>query len=685
MCGIFGIIMTGSSKKDLEFFRKSVSTLFKLSESRGKEASGFAVSCGNKIKVYKRPLSASDMLRSREYRHVFDDILGLKGNNKNEVIKTTITLIGHSRLVTDGSQESHDNNQPVISNGIVGVHNGIVTNVNELWSKYPTLERKYEIDTEIIFKLLRKFYATGGSLVGAVRSTFENIYGTASIATLFNDLDFMFLATNNGSLYIGTNEDENIILFASEEYILRTAASKPFFSKRFGSFKISKVQPREGYLINIFDFTTKKVSFKKTDENSNILVVSNDSEKEIIDIVPTEDQYRNHGSGYVNALKASSNVSKEMVKEFNYYTSQIKHLKRCKKCLLPETMPFIDFDDEGICNCCNNYKKIELLGRDALEQCVGKYRGKNGRSDCIVAFSGGRDSSYGLHYLKTELGLNLIAYTYDWGMVTDLARRNIARICGKLGIEHILMSADIKKKRANIRKNVLAWLKKPALGMVPLFMAGDKQFFYYVNQLKKQTGVALDIWMPNFYEQTDFKWGFSNINKKKKQDKWNLMGLSDQLRMISYYTWHFITNPKYINSSLLDTMFAFVSYYKLPQEYIFLYKYINWNENEIESTLINEYDWETDPGTKTTWRIGDGTASFYNYIYYTMAGFTENDTFRSNQIREGIITREEALKHVEEENQPRWDSIKWYCDTIGIDFDEAIKAINAASKLYSVE
>lgn len=45
--------------------------------------------------------------------------------------------------------------------------------------------------------------------------------------------------------------------------------------------------------------------------------------------------------------------------------------------------------------------------------------------------------------------------------------------------------------------------------------------------------------------------------------------------------------------------------------------------------------------TNTTWRIGDGTAAFYNYVYYTVAGFTEHDTFRSNQIREGQMTREE--------------------------------------------
>jgi hypothetical protein len=45
-------------------------------------------------------------------------------------------------------------------------------------------------------------------------------------------------------------------------------------------------------------------------------------------------------------------------------------------------------------------------------------------------------------------------------------------------------------------------------------------------------------------------------------------------------------------------------------------------------------------------------------------------------------TRDEALRLVEQDNQPRYQSIQWYCDIIGIDFEYAIKAINAAPKLY---
>ena len=80
--------------------------------------------------------------------------------------------------------------------------------------------------------------------------------------------------------------------------------------------------------------------------------------------------------------------------------------------------------------------------------------------------------------------------------------------------------------------------------------------------------------------------------------------------------------------------------------------------------------------------VNDGTAALYNYIYYTVAGFTEHDTFRSNQIREGDITREEALILVESENQPRYQNIRWYLDTLGLDFVEVIKVINSIPKLY---
>ena len=101
----------------------------------------------------------------------------------------------------------------------------------------------------------------------------------------------------------------------------------------------------------------------------------------------------------------------------------------------------------------------------------------------------------------------------------------------------------------------------------------------------------------------------------------------------------------------------------------------------MNSTLLDRYGFELARDTRSTWRIGDGTAAFYNYIYYNVAGFTENETFRSNQIREGLLTREKALELIRTENQPRFESIQWYCDTIGISFEDTIERIRSIPHL----
>jgi len=143
-----------------------------------------------------------------------------------------------------------------------------------------------------------------------------------------------------------------------------------------------------------------------------------------------------------------------------------------------------------------------------------------------------------------------------------------------------------------------------------------------------------------------------------------------------------LQNPDYFNSSLWDTLSG--EYYRSfakKKDYFHIFDYWCWDERTVDETL-KQYDWETAPDTNTTWRIGDGTAALCNYIYYTVAGFTEHDTFRSNQIREGQITRAEALKLVEDENRPRYENIRWYLDTLNMDFSEVITVINSIPKLY---
>lgn len=356
---------------------------------------------------------------------------------------------------------------------------------------------------------------------------------------------------------------------------------------------------------------------------------------------------------------------------------------RCSICILPETMPFIKFNEEGVCNYCLNYKKIKVKGEDLLKDLVAPYRSKSCLPDCIVAFSGGRDSSFGLYYVKKILKMNPIAFTFDWGMVSDDARRNQARLVGKLGVEHIIIAANIKQKRRYIRQYISAWLKKPHLGMIPLFMAGDKPVEYYVTQVAKKYGIKLIfLCRGNELETTELKFGFLGVKNSEPNGVMHEMNIAGRLKLALSAGFQHALNPSYFNKSIIETMFAYWTTYIVRYNFIYLYHYLKWEEEQVISTLRKEYNWETAKDTILTWRVDDGTSPFYNYIYYTVAGFTENDAFRSNQIREGMLTRAEALRITQEENKPRYAAIREYLNRLDLDYDTVINRIDAIPKLY---
>ena len=670
MCGIFGFVIS----RPFDWQPKQINTIIKrlclLSETRGKDASGLIIGTEHTISVLKRPVRAKELINTREFEKFSKHLKDATAKN------SPLFVMGHTRMVTNGNAETHENNQPIIKEDITCIHNGIIVNDNALWEKHPELERQYEVDTEIVLSLLSQKLQMGEALIPALQSVYKEIKGANSLAVLPAKINAIVLATSNGSLFTGKAKDHSIVSFASEKYILSQVIRHSEIKDRFRGVRIEQLKPGTGCSIDTGSDKIKVNRFELNPENHCVTHFSKNDDRSIIDLSPSQ-------SASVPPIRASCSYSyAELEKLCSIDYQRIFSLKRCTKCLLPETFPFISYDQDGVCNYCHNYVYWNKKPVEELHSILEPVRKKDGNPDCLVPISGGRDSSYALHYIVRELKMHPVAYTYDWGMVTDLARRNISRMCGALGIEHILVSADIAQKRANIKKNVLAWLKKPHLGSVTLFMAGDKPYFYYAYMLRRQMNLKISLLGDNHLENTDFKVGFCNIEKSSKGKQHFQLSPVNKLQLCSFFGKRFFENPSYINSTLIDSLLGFASYYILPADYLSVYDYIQWDENNISKILIGEYDWEVAKDTDSTWRIGDGTASFYNYIYYKVAGFSENDTFRSNQIREGVLDRETAMKITNIDNRPRVESIKWYCDTIGIDCKKAIKRINEIPTLY---
>jgi hypothetical protein len=542
-------------------------------------------------------------------------------------------VLGHSRLITNGLED----NQPVVRENICIIHNGIIVNENEVWDKL-SVKRKYNIDSEAIVAIAEEHLKFNDDISDIPNKVLSLSSGVVACAMLLPKHGKLLLFSNNGSLYVGYIDND--IYFASERFALDQIACQ----------NIHQIKD-QSLILNI---PASQKDFKITDEKNR----------------------------YENLIpEFQINRNEEKFLEFKKL-----NLKRCTKCILPETMPYIKFDDYGVCNYCKNYKKRNNPKPvEELFKLVEPYRKLKKELDCIVPFSGGRDSSYGLHLIVEELKMKPVTYTYDWGMVTDLGRRNISRMCGKMGIENIIVAANISQKRKNIKMNLQAWLKSPHLGMMAMLTAGDKHFFRHIEHIKYQTGINLNLWGVNPLEQTHFKAGFLGIKPDFEEDKVYSNGVMNQLKYQSKRFKAMLESPSYFNSSLWDNLSG--EYYRsfmTKKDYYHIFDYWTWEESTINDVLINKYDWETATDTTTTWRIGDGTAGFYNYVYYTVAGFTEHDTFRSNQIREGQLSREKALEIIEIENIPRYQNIRWYLDTLGLNFEEVIKVVNQIPKLFKI-
>lgn len=129
-------------------------------------------------------------------------------------------------------------------------------------------------------------------------------------------------------------------------------------------------------------------------------------------------------------------------------------MKRCRTCLLPETFPNLLFDKHHVCNFCRgDYQKIldsharkhkgenKFQLRKSFEEYVSRIRGTS-EYDCVVLFSGGKDSIYLLYLLKEKYKLHPLALTVDNDFLSPRAYENIRNSVKRLQVDHQFLTPD---------------------------------------------------------------------------------------------------------------------------------------------------------------------------------------------------------------------------------------------------
>jgi len=319
-------------------------------------------------------------------------------------------------------------------------------------------------------------------------------------------------------------------------------------------------------------------------------------------------------------------------------------MKRCSKCILPEVYPNITFDDNGECNFCKNHQKIQYLGSSKLEEELKKYKTGKGKYDCLVPISGGKDSTYVLYKLCKEFKMRVLAFNYDNCLTHPQAQENVRNIADSLGVDLVTKRNEKQKKYLTINLN--AYLRKPSVGMVPMLCTGCRYGIIgnACNVAKKYKIPMIVIgWSP--IEDTPFKEEYlKNINGSVTG------GLLRNL----------LTNLSYIRpGNMIACVKDYYHNYQHVKDWnivlkmlhpgvtlIQFYDYITHNPDKIQNILEKEVGWKA-PDKKDSWQWDCKIKLLQNYFYGKDANFTATDAYLSAIVREGFISREEALKRLD--------------------------------------
>ncbi len=309
-------------------------------------------------------------------------------------------------------------------------------------------------------------------------------------------------------------------------------------------------------------------------------------------------------------------------------------IERCSRCVLAKDFPGIQFDSQGVCNYCHawdrRWKHFDYQATEReLVQIFKAAKNKGRAYDCLVPFSGGRDSSYVLYLCKKKYDLRPLAVTFNNLFMSDYALKNIFSTVSKLGVDHVMVTfrPDLLKqfyKAMIIRAGEFCSICTSGINYVtmvyqrkfeiPLVISGVS------SRVDEQSPFEVTSTHPTYVRKVLLEAGFS------RED-------IDTLLIPRQYE---LPALQKIKLKLLDRDFIRLN---MPD-------YLPWDNQEIQHVLEEELDWKT-PDRKQD----HIDCRFAPVKYFLKSKQIPGCIFKqekySQLIRDGQMTREEAMGALE--------------------------------------
>lgn len=343
-----------------------------------------------------------------------------------------------------------------------------------------------------------------------------------------------------------------------------------------------------------------------------------------------------------------------------------KHLNKiminkiCKTCIMDTTSPDIVFDKEGICNYCKAYEKkikSQYLIKDFnnyLSKTVKSIKlhalNKNKSHDCLIAISGGMDSSYLTYYAVEVLKLKPLLFHVDAGWNSHISSNNIEKIVDKLDLDlvtHVIDWDEIKDLQ-------LSYFKA---GVPSLDTIQDHAYFGSIYNFVEKENIKYVLTGANFateFIRAPLEWAYHASDTKQIKDIHKKFGTMP-LKSFPFYD-----------------IFKSRVYLKLLKKVKIIYplNYINYKKSEVEKLLKEKFEWQAYPKKHHESRF---TAFYENYWSIRRFGHDRRKLIYSGMILSNQMTRQQALELIKEETideNSLKKEIKYICDKLDISLNE---------------
>lgn len=335
-------------------------------------------------------------------------------------------------------------------------------------------------------------------------------------------------------------------------------------------------------------------------------------------------------------------------------------MKRCTKCLTKETVDTITFDEFGVCSVCRQVEfkkeKVDWQARgEELKKLIARHKGV-GTYDCVVPYSGGKDSVFQLWYIVKELKLKPLVVRYNhWGY-RPLVDENNTKVFKQLGVDVVEMTTSFHV----VRELMLESLKR----------RGD--FCWHCH-----TGIYAGVMhMALRFETPLIFWGESTA----EYHSWYTF---EEMEMVDEKRFNRLMNQ----GMTADDMYEFLQgrverrdlwmfdypkrkdLIKLKVESVCLGNYIEWNTKPQVELIKKELGWkgqdvEGVPPAYDYEKIECTFQGMRDFAKFVKRGYGRTNHLATIDIRNGALTREEGLALEAEYDGKRPASMDWFLDML---------------------